>query len=82
MASAAARCLEALDAAGMTQALRTELDARDADLAAMLPLMDHIYSIEMDDWSYQRALRRFARCAIRSIRTSCSTPSTASALWS
>jgi hypothetical protein len=28
-------------------------------IAAMLPLMDHIYSIEMDDWSYQRALRKF-----------------------
>jgi hypothetical protein len=28
-------------------------------IAAMLPLMDHIYSIEMADWNYQRALRRF-----------------------
>ncbi len=27
---------------------------------AMLPLMDEIYSIEMDDWSFQRAARRFA----------------------
>jgi hypothetical protein len=29
-------------------------------IAAMLPQMDHIYSIEMDDWSYQRARRKFA----------------------
>jgi hypothetical protein len=29
-------------------------------ISAMLPVMDHIYSIEMDDWSYNRARRKFA----------------------
>ncbi len=29
-------------------------------IRAMLPLMDQIYSIEMDDWSYHRARRKFA----------------------
>lgn len=29
-------------------------------IAAMRTLMDRIYSIEMDDWSYQRARRKFA----------------------
>ncbi len=28
-------------------------------ISAMLPLMDQIYSIEMDDWSYRRARRKF-----------------------
>ena len=38
---------------------------------AMLQLMDNIYSIEMDDWSYERAVRRFAgQCKVHMIRGS------------
>ena len=29
-------------------------------ISAMLPLMEEIYSIERDDWNYQRARRKFA----------------------
>ncbi len=29
-------------------------------ISAMLPLMDHIYSIDIDGWSYQRARRKFS----------------------